>query len=95
MSDYMTEFPDYDDTLILPKGWQDVSWKNDACPSFERKYGNVAYRIFCDYENLDRREIQHDPRFILYIEDEVNYECIGQFHTLDDTLKFIEKEIAA
>jgi hypothetical protein len=22
MSNYMTEFPDYDDTLILPEGWQ-------------------------------------------------------------------------
>jgi hypothetical protein len=93
MSNYMTEFPDYDDTLILPEGWQDISWHNDACPSFERKYGNVAYRIFCDYKDPNRRESLGSMRFVVYIEDEVNFECINLFDTLEEALAIIDKEL--
>jgi hypothetical protein len=95
MSDYMDEFPDYDDTLTLPEGWQDMSWHNDACPSFDRKVGDINFRIYCDYSDPDRREMQGEPRFVVYIEDEVNFNCIGQCETLAEALALVEKEIAA
>lgn len=93
MSDYMTEFPDYDDTLILPEGWQDVSWHNDACPSFDRKFGNINFRIYCEYKDPNKRESLGDMRFIVYYEDAVNFVCIGQTRTLAGALAIIDKEL--
>ena len=95
MSNYMEEFPDYDDTLSLPNSWIDISWQNDPCPSFEREHSEIVYRLFCDYVDSDKREMCHEPRFVLYIEDQVNFVCIGQFHTLAEALALVEKEIAA
>jgi hypothetical protein len=95
MSDYMEEFPDYDDTLTLPEGWQDISWHNDSCPSFERKFGDVNYRIYCEYKDPKKRESLAELRFIVYYEDAVNFECIAQAKTLAGALAIIDKEIAA
>jgi hypothetical protein len=93
MSNYMTEFPDYDDTLILPEGWQDMSWHNDACPSFDRKFGNINFRIYCEYKDPNKRESLGELRFIVYYEDEVNFVCIGQTRTLAAALAIIDKEL--
>jgi hypothetical protein len=94
MSDYKSEFPNYDDILIFPEGWVDTSWHNDACPSFEKAFGNVKYRIFCDYKDMEARENPSWTRFGVYVEDEVNFECIGQFEQLDKALSFIDQEVA-
>jgi hypothetical protein len=93
MSNYMTEFPDYDDTLILPEGWQDISWHNDACPSFGRKFGNISFRIYCEYKDPNKRESLGELRFIVYYEDAVNFVCIGQTRTLASALAIIDKEL--
>jgi len=93
MNNYMAEFSDYDDALILPEGWRDTSWHNDACPSFERKLGAVNFRIYCDYKNPDKRESLGSMRFVVYIEDEVNFECIAQTKTLAGALAVIDKEL--
>ena len=92
MSYYKSEFPSYDDTLTLPEGWVDVSWHNDACPSFEKAFGDVKYRIFCDYKDMEKRDCPDWTRFGVYVEDEVNFECIGQFETLEEALDFVTKE---
>jgi len=92
MSDYKTEFPNYDDELILPEGWIDTSWHNDACPSFEKVFGDVKFRIYCDYKDMEARENPSWTRFGVYVEDEVNFECIGQFEKLDKALSFVSKE---
>lgn len=92
MSDYKSEFANYDDTLSFPEGWVDVSWHNDACPSFEKVLWNVAYRIFCDYKDMQKRDCPDWTRFGVYVEDEVNFECIGQFETLEEALDFVTKE---
>jgi hypothetical protein len=89
----MTEFPDYDDTLTLPNAWQDISWHNDVCPSFESRTGQNAFVIFCDYKNPDKREIQNAPRFVVYLEDPLNFVCINQSETLAEALAFIDKQL--
>lgn len=93
MTDYMREFPDYDDILSLPEEWTDISWHNDACPSFVRKFGDVEYRIFCDYVDPERREMYGAMRFVIYIEDEVNYVCIGQTDTIKEAIDLVNEEV--
>jgi hypothetical protein len=93
MSYYKSEFRNYDDTLTLPEGWVDVSWHNDACPSFQKAFGNVTFRIFCDYKDPDQREMQGAMRFVIYIEDEVNYVCIGQTDTIKEALDLVNEEV--
>ena len=41
------------------KEWEDVSYGNDTCPSFEFK----GHQIFIDNENPTEREIQDGKRF--------------------------------
>jgi hypothetical protein len=93
MSNYKTEFPDYDQQLSLPDGWIDTSWHNDICPSFEKDFGNVTYKIFCDYKDPEKREVGGDQFTVsVYIEDEVNFECIAQCNTLQQALELVNKE---
>jgi hypothetical protein len=93
MRTYKTEFPDFDNELTFPDGWIDTSWHNDICPSFEKDFGNVTYKIFCDYKNPEKREVGGDQFTIsLYYEDAVNFACIAQFNTLQEALDFVNKE---
>jgi hypothetical protein len=90
---YKTEFPDYDDELSLPEGWVDTSWHNDVSPSFEKQFGEVTYKLWCDYPDPDRREVGGEQFTVcVYIEDEVNFECIAQCNTLQQALDFVNKE---
>ena len=93
MSNYKEEFPLYDDTLELPKGWQDVSWRNDSCPCFRREIGDVNFQIYCEYKDPEKRESMSDLRFIVYFEDAVNFVCIAQTNSLAGALAVIDKEL--
>ncbi len=93
MSDYKSEFPHYDDTLTLPDGWEDISWHNDSCPSFQKVFGDVMFRIFCDFKDPDLREMHGAMRFVIYIEDEVNYVCIGQTDTIKEAIDCVNAEV--
>lgn len=64
----MDAFPDFSlGTLpAIPEGWEDTSWKNDACPSF----GVANLRIFIDYADPKQRELGPDTnRFLICGED--------------------------
>jgi hypothetical protein len=64
---YQTEFPDFPeaDMPVMPEGFVDASWKNDACPNFESK--PLGLRVWIDYVDVERREFTVDvPRFVLY-----------------------------
>lgn len=51
-----TEFPDYDCELPVVPGFEDSSWKNDACPSLTRDYGDgYELRLWCDYRDPIKR----------------------------------------
>jgi hypothetical protein len=41
---------------------------------------------------MEARENPSWTRFGVYVEDEVNFECIGQFEKLDKALSFVSKE---
>jgi len=71
MSSYSKEFPDFGALdVALPEGFRDVSWHNDACPSFELKLPSVGYlKLWVDYVNLDDRELGFD-RFTLSLLDQ-------------------------
>jgi hypothetical protein len=58
-------FPDYPiaDLPPIPSHWRDISWHNDACPSFEVS----GLQVFVDYADPAKRETAHyglaDVRF--------------------------------
>lgn len=59
------EFPDYPVAAIpaLPEGFDDVSWHNDACPS----YANDEFLIYLDYADKEMRESGNEgTRFSVY-----------------------------
>ena len=60
---YLDIFPDYDDVLLVPKGWTDSSSPKDSCPSIMDK--NKIIKIFQDYKEPSRRKDygQYFPRF--------------------------------
>lgn len=63
---YIREFPDYGRLdFEVPPGFDDTSWHNDACPSWE----GHDYKLFADYKNPEHREQQQKERFALVIGD--------------------------
>jgi len=61
---YMRVFPDYDDELIIPEGWEDTSWGNDCCPSICR-IPNADFQVYQDYKDPKLREphLLEAPRY--------------------------------
>lgn len=59
--DWRTEFPDYpaNEMPVIPTGFNDTSWKNDACPSFS----NGKLIIWVDYPNEADREVSGFGRY--------------------------------
>jgi hypothetical protein len=63
---YKNEFPDMPDAdmPVMPYGFYDSSWHNDACPSYANEM--LGLRIWIDYVDPAKREIeQTGKRFIL------------------------------
>ena len=49
-------FPTYDDNFVIPEGWIDISYGNDACPSICKSIDkDTAIVIYCDFKELARR----------------------------------------
>lgn len=54
MSNYLDEFPAFDDVLPTLDGFHDSSWHNDACPSLTKDLGNENFlQIFIDWKNKE------------------------------------------
>ena len=64
---YLTEFPDYDDSIALPDGWIDVSWHNDTCPAFHNTTKGAT--LYLDYKDPSLRENMPVLRFGAYSVD--------------------------
>jgi hypothetical protein len=92
---YKNEFSHYDDTLDLPKGWIDTSWHNDVCPSFEKVFGDTTFRLWCDFKDPALREVG-GLRFTVckYDSNADEFECIGQFESMDEALALIDEVTA-
>ena len=59
----------FDIKNLIPKDWENVSYGNDTCPSFEFK----GYQIFIDNENPIERELQGYKRFHIINSDDYGY----------------------
>jgi hypothetical protein len=62
---FRSEFDDYPACLmpVLPTGFIDTSWHNDACPSFTHEAARLV--LWVDYPNPADREVQGGSRFLL------------------------------
>lgn len=59
---YRVEFPAFGELDVqLPEGFEDTSWHNDACPSFEAK----GVRVWVDFKNPEDRESDASKRFAI------------------------------
>jgi hypothetical protein len=93
MTRYQSEFFNYDDVLSIPAGWIDTSWHNDICPSFEKTFGDVTFRLWCDYANVEKREVG-GKRFTVtkYLKQDDEFEFVGESEELEEALNFVNKE---
>ena len=69
---YREEFPDYDDKLVIPEGFEDYSWHNDCCPHVSKRYFDTPeveakVNIWQDYKNPALRDYDNGKRFLFQI----------------------------
>ncbi len=60
---YQTEFPDFDPASmpIIPDGFTDRSWKNEACPCFIHEATGIV--LWVDFADPEQREFSEMSRF--------------------------------
>lgn len=60
---YANQFPNFDPATLpqIPPEWDDMSWGNDVCPSWQT--GDLAFRVFVDYPVPAEREFPDTPRY--------------------------------
>jgi hypothetical protein len=101
MSNYLDEFPHYDDVLPNITGFEDGSWHNDACPSLIRKVGSDAYlQLWCDYKDKqlsDFSDVSDEVyrRFSLSLindEEGLHIDLISS-NDLNEVLEFINRRV--
>jgi hypothetical protein len=58
-----TAFPYFDETTLpaIPTGWRDISWRDDACPSFDA--GSAT--VYVDHADPRWRRYPESKRFIV------------------------------
>lgn len=62
-------FPNYDDVLPMLEGFEDVSYKNDVCPSISKELAeNINLILHCDYKNKKLREDSESFRYCLSLD---------------------------
>jgi hypothetical protein len=67
---YKTEFPHFTLDVEIPAGFDDQSWHNNACPSFEKKLPDGQYLIiWVDYADPKDRDYSQFPRFSIDLHD--------------------------
>lgn len=69
---YLTEFPDFDPSTMpaIPAHWQDISWHNDTCPSFQI---GASLAVMVDYADAAQREHPESPRFSIHPMEDGTY----------------------
>lgn len=62
---FREEFPDFPaaEMPAMPDGFDDSSWKNDACPSIKNE--TLGLLVFVDYVDASLREHPETPRFVV------------------------------
>ena len=97
-SPHMGEFPEWTMDFILPKGFEDVSWHNDAMPRFENE--KLGLRIWADYTDPKDSEWgeDRDDRFLLEtLEDDMENpdpnEFAETFATIEELVHWMKYEM--
>jgi|TARA_Y100001938_G_C7847699_1_gene309281 hypothetical protein len=89
-NDEMNYFKECIKDLDIPSNWENVSYGNDTCPSYEYN----GYQIFIEHKDLgERAEGLNHKRFVIIIAEEYGYSD-GWFYDSDDfntVLKEIKK----
>ena len=99
MSLVKNAFPNYDDVLPMLEGFEDVSYKNDVCPSISKELAeNINLILFCDYKNKKLREDSEGFRYCLSLDLSLIL-CNPKILLLSDNLmqvkRFIENHTLA
>ena len=66
-------FEEFTSDLVIPSGWVNVSWHNDACSSYVTTLEGEGLHIFIDHQDPKEREPRNEsmPRFFISrIDDE-------------------------
>ena len=75
--------------LNIPSEWEDVSYKNDVCPSFLFK----GWQIFINHIDPKQREVEEQTRFIVIKDDEYGQAVQSLFletNEFEHVLKFLD-----
>tara|TARA_R110000751_G_scaffold124841_1_gene226321 strand:- start:15 stop:458 length:444 start_codon:yes stop_codon:yes gene_type:complete len=78
--------------LEKPEGWTNLSWHNDACPS----WGFNGYQIFIDHADANKRELGPEiKRFHVMKEADYGEGYARSFDTnsWDEVLKIVENNL--
>lgn len=80
---FQMEFDDYpvEDMPTMPEGFEDHSWHNDVCPSFEHPGRGI--RVWTDYRDPGLREFPEGSRFGVHFTSGAPH-----YETLDDSYAF-------
>lgn len=86
------EFPDFDPATLppIPADWVDISWHNDACPSWANEKAQA--RVFVNYLDLEDREYWGGGRFcVLSTADATLDHDLLQTDNWDEVLDLVRK----
>lgn len=98
-SNYLHEFPRFDDTLPTLEGFEDYSWHNDACPSLGKELPNGDFIcIFVDYKDKELSDFA-DLEGDLYARFRVgnnksdgDYEVLFQSNNWEEIEQFVKNQ---
>lgn len=88
---YQTEFPAFNPAEMpaVPPSWEDVSWHNNACPSFLTE--NEHYEVFVNYADPQWRDYPCQRFVVLSVEEELLDHVLLETDDWDEVLKFCAK----
>jgi hypothetical protein len=99
MSNYQTAFPGLTAANMpaIPADWQDMSWRNDLCPSFAFMIGSEGdsnhklARVWVDHAEPASREFPESPRYSVTFEGGTG-DCFDALATDDwaEVLAYVE-----
>lgn len=99
MTTYREAFPDFgelDTEIQIPAGFEDTSWNNDACPSWQ--HARLQLRLHIDYADPARSEINPEGEdYARFCVSSLDTDCVSidsdaPFHaakTWDEALAYI------
>jgi hypothetical protein len=86
---YQQAFPEFVLDVAIPEGWQDTSWRNDTCPSWQKEMADrTTLKVFVDYADPARREVKGLRRF--HVQEIDEDDDIGECFSTDYWKRVLE-----